>query len=254
MKNRLSNVINTTISDSSRNIQSNGVPNSRFCLTPMMFFLISTLLYFSPYAAGGAEVISESGNLFFLDYVPETGIVIAVALLCVSLGVFIYPTRPLNLTIDREPDIEANILLIATLFLLIYTAMTPSMYSADKSEIMDDMDRAHGFFLYICSISFVFSVITSPRRYIWLMLVSIISIMFATFVGFRNSLAFAVLGIAAIFLRNTSIFSIKFKYYISAIVGLIFLSLDKSIYSFIKAGQMFMVEEMLSPEKILDHS
>jgi hypothetical protein len=220
-------------------------------LTPMVFFLASSALYFIPYPLSFFAFTSESiSPRIRIDYSASTGFVVVCAILACLIGVILYPQGHIRFDIYKRYRWESIALTLMLIMLGAYTALTPELYLETKADVLESTNRGHLLFYAICSIGFVYSFLVGWRAERINFILSSLGLALIMFIGHRSALALAILAIFYISFRNTSITKIRFRYVVISIILLFFLAIYKSIYRLIKAGLISDALDNLGPDNI----
>lgn len=219
--------------------------------TPMVFFLLSSALYFLPYPLSSFySVTSEISLKIRTDYSPETGVVVAWALFACVIGVLLYPKRPQKLDIARPSRWESMALTIMLVMLGGYAALTPEIYSASKADVLDATNRGHLLFYAVSSMGLVYSFMVGWRKERLNFALSVAGLAFILFIGHRSSLALALLSIFYISFRNRSITQIRPRYIGLGLALLFGLAVWKALYKAVKGGMYDQALENLASESL----
>jgi hypothetical protein len=206
-------------------------------LTPLHYFLLSSLIYFSPYVLRSIESVERSLSLKInTDYGPQTGLVLALAIASILTAMVMYPRSVPDLTIRHYNHWEGKALTMALLAFGGYTALTPEIYLADKSEVLEATNRGHLLFYTTCSIGAVYSAWCGWSRERANLLLSFAGLLFILYIGHRSALAIALLAASYVVLRNRSVRQIPIRYIVFGSVAFVSLAIYKSIYVWMKAG------------------
>ena len=224
---------------------------SRFSLSPQVLLLLSSILYFSPFLIGGSEVIEMDGLKYFRNYDARTGWVALYCLVCICIWIILLPPRMQTIRTDGPVEVEGLLIKLMLVPLAAYTLATPELFAYAKKESLEATDRVHMLFYNLCIIAFLFSLLAGWRKNLFLLGASIAGLGFILYIGHRSFFAIALIGGAYIFYRNTSLFTIKLRYLLSAFGLLGFLAAYKSVYVALKIGNYGLVSERLSPDNLL---
>lgn len=220
-------------------------------LTPMVFFLLSSALYFLPYPLSSLGWVADAVSpRIRIDYSAETGFVVIWALLACVVGIVFYPRNYQHLEIKKRNRWESTALSIMLVVLGMYTALTPEIYLDTKADVLEATNRFHLLFYAICSIGFVYSFMVGWKTEYVNLALSSLGLAFVMFIGHRSALALALLGVFYISFRNRSITQVRLRYVALGILLLLFLAIYKSLYRSIKTGMYDRVADALAVDQI----
>lgn len=223
----------------------------RLAVTPTVFLLLSTLLYFSPYVLSSAEWVQFGRHSYLAEYTPETGVAALLALACVVVGIMAYPRTPVNFAVRTNSQSEAVVLTCFLALLGLYVFFTPQLFEADKADVLEGTNRFHLIFYTLCPVGLISGYLAGWRTHKISMGVSAAGLLLILYIGHRSPLAITILCLIYISYRNQSILSVKRTHILAAVGALIFLALYKSVYVAIKSGNYVTVADRLLPENLL---
>jgi hypothetical protein len=223
----------------------------KLLLTPVVFFFVSSALYFSPYLLSNFEVVQSAiGPRLRIDYSAQTGLVVVLALIFTAIAAFLYPRSYQDFSIRRRDQWESRALSLMLIVLGLYTALTPEVYLAEKADVLDATNRVHLLFYAVCSIGLIYSFMVGWREEYFNLVLSLAGHGLILYIGHRSALAVALLGIAYVAFRNRSVFQIPLRYILLAIAMLFALAVYKGMYVLIKDGQYGMVLDRLATDSL----
>lgn len=227
----------------------------RFSLRPQVLLLISTLLYFFPYAVGSFVYRSPFGGRRVIDYHDVTIYAVVLALLAVAASIFLTKEKKITFSLKGSYGYESASISFLIICLLIYILVfSPDLFSPRKAEVLDATNRFHYIFYYACSIGLVFSLMTGWKRNIPLIILSLSGLAIALYIGHRSYLAIAIGGVGYLFFRNRSILRVSPLYYVGIFLIVLFLAVYKSVYVAIKMGNFNAVRERLTENPLADNA
>jgi len=223
-------------------------------LRPSVWLLISTLLYFFPFVIGEFNYISPSGQRYAASYHGGTIFAVALALASIVFAILVFRDAEVDLSADRRPGGEAAAFIVFFAVFGIYTLMTPELFSYAKVEVLSAKNRFHYIFEDACQIGMVYAVLAGWRKNVIPLALSLIGLGLVLYIGHRSALAVAIAGIFYVAFRNRSLLSLKAWHVISALIALAFLVLYKSIYVFVKMGDIAAIKSRLLRDALWDNA
>lgn len=223
---------------------------SRFCLTPHALLLISSILYFSPYLLQSLESIDAYLYLPHLSYSSEVGWAVLFILFLLVVVAFTAPAKEQALCISSEHRFEAHVIFVTMILLGIYVISSGHLSQTNKHDMLNQTTRFHLFFYQVCALGLIFTVLTGIQNHLSLFLLSLAGLLLVIFIGHRSSFALALIGVFYIKYRNHPMTRETLKVVLLAGAVLFALSVYKSIYTAVKAGNWELVMTRLSPENV----
>lgn len=225
---------------------------SRFVLSPQMLFLISTILYFSPYLAGGFDYIDFDGYRFRASYHSGTGFAIVLALLSIVLALMLVPVRRQDFSFRQDNQSEARVLILMIVIFGLMVLGNTSLYAVSKMDVLEGTGRIEYMFHILCIIGVLFSFLCGLKKNSILFCLSILGLIFTLYVGHRSSVAITIIGIGYIRYRNTSLFSMRKRYLIGIPLAFCILVLYKPLYATIKTGNVELILQRIEFDRLSD--
>lgn len=226
----------------------------RLYLTPHLLLLVSTLIYFSPYAVGSFEYLAPGGQRVERHYSPEVGIAVAIILAMLALCAAFLGRKHQPIRLRSSTATEARVLAALIFVSGLYVLASGQASIVSKQILLEQTDRLDLSFYLLCSLGFIFSALTGYRKNRGLLAISLLGLLFVAYLGHRSSIVIAIIGAAYVRFRDHPIPRIPFKYIVAAVLLFFIVAVYKSIYVAIKLERWDLVMERLSPDNILTSS
>lgn len=226
----------------------------RLYLTPHLLLLISTLIYFSPYAFGSFEYLAPGGQRVERHYSPEVGIAVAMILAMVAICAAFLGRKHQAIRIRSSTSIEGRVLAALILVSGLYVLASGQASIVNKQLLLEQTDRLDLSFYLLCSLGFIFSALTGYRNNKALLGISLVGLLFVAYLGHRSSIVIAIIGAAYVRFRDQPIPRIPLKYVVAAVALFFIVAVYKSIYVAVKLERWDLVMERLSPDNIMQSS
>lgn len=226
----------------------------RLYLTPYLLLLISTLIYFSPYAVGSFEYLAPGGQRVERHYSGEVGIAVAMILAMLAVCAALLGKKHQTIRIMSSTSIEAKVLAALIVVSGLYVLGTGQASIVSKQVLLEQTDRIDLSFYLLCSLGFIFSALTGYKSNRGLLAISLMGLLFVAYLGHRSSIVIAIIGAAYVKFRDHPIPRIPIKYVVAAVVLFFIIAVYKSVYVAIKLERWDLVMERLSPDNIMQSS
>lgn len=226
----------------------------RLYLTPHLLLLISTLIYFSPYAVGSFEYILPGGRRVEHHYSHEVGIAVALILAMLGLCVAFLGRKHQAIRLRTSTSVESRVLAALIVVSGLYVLASGQASIVSKQVLLEQTGRVDLSFYLLCSLGFIFAALTGYRSNKFLLVVSLLGLLFVAYLGHRSSIVIAIIGAAYVRFRDRPIPRIPLKYVVMAVALFFVVAVYKSIYVAIKLERWDLVMERLSPDNILQSS
>jgi len=236
-------------------IQKNLPLSPIFSLRPQILLLISTLLYFFPYAVGSFEYISPYGWRYRHDYHADTIYIVAFILTCLFSSMVLIKDRVVKFSLDWDYRYEhfaiLLLIVISGSYLILYS---PDLYSYNKAEVLEGTNRINYIYYYSCGLGVIYALLAGWRKHLILLILGSLGLISTLYIGHRSYLAITIGGIAYLFFRNRSLAKINPLYIAAAFAGIMFLAVYKSVYVAIKMGDFAAVRNRLLDNPLTDNA
>jgi hypothetical protein len=225
-----------------------------FALRPQVWLLISTILYFFPYAVGSFQYRSPYGSRIVVEYHDGTIYAVALIFFCLAMSIFFIRDNKVDLSVNEDNRHEAIVLIFLISVFGIYTLMTPQLFEATKSDVLESTNRGHYLFYSICSVGVIFSFLSGWKKNRDVLFISVIGLFLVLYIGHRSALAITVAGFIYLRFRNSSLTNLKIWHVIGAFALVFALAVYKSIYVAIKMGDFGAVRDRLLENPLVDNA
>ncbi|TPM37572.1 hypothetical protein [Mesorhizobium sp. B2-3-4] len=225
---------------------------SPFALTPQMLLLISSLVYFVPFVAGGFQYVDIGGRKYDFAYDLGTGYAIAIAIACVVAAMVIFVPRRQNFQIDNDGQGESLIIIAMIAIFGGISIANPALFSASKADVLSSTGRFQYIFYNTCIIGVVFGVLSGWKQSKFVMALSCLGLLFTLYIGHRSSIAITILSLLYIRYRNVPLMMMKKRYVIGGLSAFFFLAVYKAVYSAVKAGNFELVGQKIKFDQLSD--
>ena len=219
---------------------------------PPVILLLSTLLYFYPALTGGVLLKSIFTNGYYQVFSQETYLVVAYILFLLFL--FVYISRNKVVRIDKSKLSFGGAIAFSFLWLplLVYVLSTPSLFSANKHEVLEATNRFHLVFIFSSVIAIIVGASTFGPSSRFVFVLGAIGVLLFVYIGHRSYIAFSILGVIYVTFRNKSLSKIKVRYLFMIALSYLALVLYKNFYIAIKYGDIRMISDIFFRREAAD--
>ncbi|MBZ9681438.1 MULTISPECIES: hypothetical protein [unclassified Mesorhizobium] len=225
---------------------------SPFALTPQMLLLISSLLYFVPFLAGGFQYVDVGGRKYNFTYDLGTGYAIAVSMVCIAAAMVGFVPRRQSFEIEGDSQGESLIIIAMIIIFGGISIANPALFSASKADVLSSTGRFQYIFYNACIIGVVFGALAGWRKSKLVMALSCLGLILTLYIGHRSSVAITILSLLYLRYRNVPLMMIRKRYVIGGFSAFFFLAVYKSVYSAVKAGNFELVGQKIKFDQLSD--
>jgi hypothetical protein len=225
---------------------------SPFALTPQMLLLVSSLVYFVPFVAGGFQYVDIGGRKYDFTYDVGTGYAIALVISCIVAAMLVFVPRRQNFEIENESQGESLVIIAMIVIFGGISVANPALFSASKADVLSSTGRFQYIFYNTCIVGVVFGALSGWRKSRLVIVLSCLGLILTLYIGHRSAVAIAILSFLYIRYRNISLLIIRKRYIIGGVSAFFFLAIYKSIYSAVKAGNFELVGQKIQFNQLSD--
>ena len=192
-----------------------------------------------PLAVGWWVYVDPRGIPVVSNYHLATVPVVVLALVSILGTIVFLPAMAVDPGAEgagAATQLEGPILIVLIVLSGLYVVLTPGLFAADKAEVLRATGRGHYLFYNLCAVGFVYCAIAGWGRNRWLLLVAVLGILLALFIGHRWAPALAIAGTLYVTFRDRPVSSIGWKRGLAVVAAIVALALYKLVSSKIKRG------------------
>ncbi len=217
-----------------------------------MLLLVSSLVYFAPFVAGGFQYVDIGGRKYDFTYDVGTGYAIALVISCIVAAMLVFVPRNQNFEVASDSQGESLIIIAMIVVFGGISVANPALFSASKADVLSSTGRFQYIFYNTCIVGVVFGALSGWRKSRLVIILSCLGLILTLYIGHRSAVAIAILSFLYIRYRNISLLVIKKRYIIGGVSAFFFLAIYKSIYSAVKVGNFEVVGQKIQFNQLSD--